>query len=75
MCRALRQRYPNARWIPLLAVGFSIGIFGVIARFVLPHADDASFTLSFIVPMGVGFGILPILAFPSVPRWTLGVGC
>ena len=50
--RTLRRRFPNARWIPLLAVGFTIAGFGVIARFVLPQADDGWFTLAFILPAG-----------------------
>ena len=53
LCRALRQRYPNARWIGLLAVGFAIGTFGVIARFVVPGAEEGAFTLAFILPAGV----------------------
>ena len=53
LCRSLRQKYPNARWIGLLAVGFAIVTFGVIARFVVPGAEEGSLTLSFIVPAGV----------------------
>ena len=52
LCRSLRQRYPNARWIGLLAVGFAIITFGVIARFVVPGADEGTFTLAFIPPAG-----------------------
>jgi hypothetical protein len=52
LCRTLRQRYPRARWIPLLAVGFTIAGFGVIARFVLPQGDEGWFTLAFILPAG-----------------------
>jgi hypothetical protein len=52
LCRMLRQRYPNARWIGLLAVGFAIATFGVIARFVVPGAEEGAFTLAFILPAG-----------------------
>ena len=52
LCRALRQRYPNARSIGLLAVGFAILTFGGIARFLVPGADEGSFTLAFILPAG-----------------------
>ncbi len=52
LCRSLRQRYPNARWIGLLAVGLAIVTFGVIARFVVPGAEESAFTLAFILPAG-----------------------
>jgi hypothetical protein len=52
LCRRLRQRYPKARWIGLLAVGIAIATFGVIARFVVPGAEEGSFTLAFIIPAG-----------------------
>jgi uncharacterized membrane protein HdeD (DUF308 family) len=52
LCRALRQRHPNARWIGLLAVGFAIATFGVIARVVVPGAEEGTFTLAFILPAG-----------------------
>ena len=52
LCRKLRRRYPNARWIGLLAVGFAIATFGVIARFVVPGADEGAFTTAFILPAG-----------------------
>jgi peptidoglycan/LPS O-acetylase OafA/YrhL len=52
LCRRLRGRYPNARWVGLLAVGFAIATFGVIARFVVPGADEGAFTLAFILPVG-----------------------
>jgi hypothetical protein len=52
LCRALRQRYPNARWIGLLAVGFAVLTFGGIARFLIPGAEESGFTLAFILPAG-----------------------
>ena len=52
LCRALGQRYPNARWIGLLAVGFAVLTFGGIARFVIPGAQETGFTLAFILPAG-----------------------
>ena len=52
LCRTLRQRYPKARWIVLLALGFSIAIFGVVARFTVPGAEEGTFTLAFILPAG-----------------------
>jgi hypothetical protein len=52
VCRSLRTKYPNARWIGLLAVGFAIAAFGFLARFVVPHADERAFTLAFILPAG-----------------------
>ena len=52
LCRVLRQRYPNARWIGLLAIGFAIATFGVIARIVVPGAEEGTFTLAFLLPAG-----------------------
>jgi hypothetical protein len=52
LSRSLRQQYPNARWIGLLAVGLAIAAFGVIARFVVPGAEEGAFTLAFILPAG-----------------------
>lgn len=53
LCRALRQQYPNARWVGLLAVGFAILTFGGVARFVVSGGEESSFTLAFILPAGV----------------------
>ncbi len=52
LCRTLRQRYPNARWIGLLAVGMTVLTFGVIARFVVPGAQEGFFMLPFILLAG-----------------------
>ena len=52
LCRVLRQRYPNTRWMGLLAVGFAIAAFGGIARFVVPGAEEGAFTLAFVLPAG-----------------------
>src|SRR5437016_14565784 len=53
VCRSLRGKYPNARWIGVLAVGFAITTFGVIARFVVPGAEEGQSILAFIVPSAV----------------------
>jgi|JI10StandDraft_1071094.scaffolds.fasta_scaffold351516_2 hypothetical protein len=52
LSRSLRTRYPNARWIGLLAVGLAIAMFGVIARFVVSKADENATTLAFILTAG-----------------------
>ena len=52
LCRSLRRKYPNARWIGLLAIGLSIASFWATARLVVPGAEDGSLTLVFIIPAG-----------------------
>ena len=42
LCRGLRQEYPNARWIGLLAVGFAIATFGVIAQVLREYREASS---------------------------------
>ena len=61
LCRSLRIRYPNARWIGLLAVGLAIATFGVIARFVVPGAEEGTFTLAFILPAGACIAMFVII--------------
>lgn len=70
LCRTLRQRYPNARWIGLLAVGFAILTFGGIARLVVPGAETTSFTLAFILPAGACLATFVIVnrSHPDVTR-------
>jgi hypothetical protein len=52
LCRVLLRQYPNAHRIGLLACGFAVATFGVIARFVVPGAEEGAFTLAFILPAG-----------------------
>jgi len=52
LCRTLRLRYPKARWVGILAIGFAIVSVGVIARFAVPGAEEGAFTLAFILPAG-----------------------
>ena len=61
LCRGLREKYPNARWIGLLAVGLAIATFGVIARFVVPGAEEGSFTLIFFIPAGVCIAVFVLI--------------
>ncbi|MFO0826567.1 MAG: hypothetical protein U0572_00315 [Phycisphaerales bacterium] len=61
LSRKLRTRYPNARWIGLLAVGLAIATFGVIAHFVVPGADEHALTLAFILPAGACIAIFVIV--------------
>jgi hypothetical protein len=52
LCRVLRRRYPNARWIALLAVGLSVLAFGFLARILFPWAEEGMFTPAFLVLSG-----------------------
>lgn len=52
LCRGFRLRYPNARWLGLLAVGWVLAMFGVFARFIIRGADDRTLTLALLVPGG-----------------------
>ncbi|MFO1040649.1 MAG: hypothetical protein U0941_02635 [Planctomycetaceae bacterium] len=61
-CRSLRRQYPNARWIGLLAVGFSIATFGTAARFIVPGADQGSLTLGYIVMAGACIATFVIIS-------------
>jgi peptidoglycan/LPS O-acetylase OafA/YrhL len=61
LCHNLRARYPNARWIGLLAVGLAIGTFGIIARFVIPEADDDGLTLMFTLAAAACIAIFVVI--------------
>lgn len=61
LCRSLRQRYPNARWIGLLAIGYAILTFGVVARFVVPGAEESAFMAAYILPAGVCIAIFVVI--------------
>ena len=63
LARGLRQKYPNARWVGLVAVGFTIATFGAIAHFVVPSADESTITSAFFIPAG-----LCIAAFVFINR-------
>jgi len=48
--RTLRRRYPHARAVGLLAIGFVILAFWGITQLLASEADTGRFTLAFILP-------------------------
>lgn len=51
-CRALRHKYPNARWIPLVAIGLAFASFLPIAMIVLPKGISNGAMLPFVLAAG-----------------------
>jgi len=61
LCRALRRRFPTARWVGLPAVGFAILTLKVLARFVDSGADEGAFPPILNPAAGVCIGAFVIV--------------
>ncbi len=53
LCRMLKNQYPNARWTPLLAIGFSLCGFGALAQFLAPEGIRNTVILALLLPAGI----------------------